>query len=401
MTRTYTDGQRSRSSVSARATRSTPTPPGSCRARREAEARAPSILSLRYGLPTFPFVARERAWPRRRPGLIDESSRASTRTRRPAPAHDARPRRRASAPRAGELRGPPAQPRRSPSAATGAGGRRCTRLAAGGRDPRCAQRSRRSASRSATRRRSWTLETCFKDFRRSARFADRIGAHVDVPVRYVGAARRRRCAGSGDSLPFMHAGVGPPGHGDVHRGRRLRHRRVGRAGRARPARSTTSTSRARTTSSPTGSSPTTRSTASAARTSRNILDFQDDYPDADGRQARAELPLDADDPRRGQRGHLAQPRADAQDAVDRPRRGRPDQGPRARRRARRGAVRRRARSSGWSTRASRARRSRSSTGPTRSRGCSRTRSCAARSATRSSAARSSTSARRSRTRSPT
>ena len=30
---------------------------------------------------------------------------------------------------------------------------------------------------------------------------------------------------------------------------------------------------------------------------RNILDFQDDFPDARGRQARAELPLDADDPR--------------------------------------------------------------------------------------------------------
>ena len=29
---------------------------------------------------------------------------------------------------------------------------------------------------------------------------------------------------------------------------------------------------------------------------RNILDFQDTFPDADGRQARAELPLDADDP---------------------------------------------------------------------------------------------------------
>ena len=34
---------------------------------------------------------------------------------------------------------------------------------------------------------------------------------------------------------------------------------------------------------------------------RNILDFQDDFPDAHGRQARAELPLDADDPRRRER----------------------------------------------------------------------------------------------------
>ena len=29
---------------------------------------------------------------------------------------------------------------------------------------------------------------------------------------------------------------------------------------------------------------------------RNILDFEDDFPDAHGGQARAELPLDADDP---------------------------------------------------------------------------------------------------------
>ena len=42
----------------------------------------------------------------------------------------------------------------------------------------------------------------------------------------------------------------------------------------------TSTSTARTTSSPTGSSPTTRSTGSAERTSRNILEFEDTFPDA-------------------------------------------------------------------------------------------------------------------------
>ena len=93
-------------------------------------------------------------------------------------------------------------------------------------------------------------------------------------------------------------------------------------------------------------------------------------------QARAELPLDADDPQRRQRGHHPQPRADGQVAVDRPRRGRSGQGARARGRARRGAVRGRRDRAAASTRASRARRSRSSTGPTRSRGCSRTRSCA-------------------------
>ena len=119
------------------------------------------------------------------------------------------------------------------------------------------------------------------------------------------------------------------------------------------------------------------------------------------RQARAELPLDADDPRRRQRRHRPQPRPEAQDAVDRRGGGRPDQGPRARRRARRGAVRGgRDRAAGRRGRLAERDR-RASTGPTRSRGCWRTRWCAARSPIRSSAGRSSTSAPRSRTRSRT
>ncbi len=74
---------------------------------------------------------------------------------------------------------------------------------------------------------------------------------------------------------------------------------------------------------------------------RNILDFQDDF----GRTGRsrhqvgAELPLDADDPRCVERGDRPQPGADAQDAVDRPGRGRSGDRPRARRRVRRGALR--------------------------------------------------------------
>ena len=43
----------------------------------------------------------------------------------------------------------------------------------------------------------------------------------------------------------------------------------------------------------------------------NILNFEDDYLDAHGHQARAELPLDADDPVRGERGDGEQPRAKA------------------------------------------------------------------------------------------
>ena len=63
-------------------------------------------------------------------------------------------------------------------------------------------------------------------------------------------------------------------------------------------------------------------------------------PGRHGRQARAELPLDADDPERGQRGDRQQPLAQGQDALERARRRR--SGPRARAggRARRGALRR-------------------------------------------------------------
>ena len=116
---------------------------------------------------------------------------------------------------------------------------------------------------------------------------------------------------------------------------------------------------------------------------RNILDFERDYPDADGGQARAELPLDRDDPRRRQRGHRQQPR----------RRSRSTCGP-----TRAAATRspspssttstpRRAtsppRSSGCArTRGSPATRSRSSTGSTRRAGCSRTRWSASRCPTR-------------------
>ena len=105
-------------------------------------------------------------------------------------------------------------------------------------------------------------------------------------------------------------------------------------------------------------------------------------PRRPGRQARAELPLDADDPRRGQRGDRATT------AGRSPRRCGPTSGRGIRSRCASSTTStpRRAsspaRSSGWSTRAPRARRSRSSTAPTRSRACWRTRSCARRSPTR-------------------
>ena len=48
---------------------------------------------------------------------------------------------------------------------------------------------------------------------------------------------------------------------------------------------------------------------------RNISEFDQDFPDAYVVAPRAELPLDADDPRLRQRGDRAQPRARAQAAV--------------------------------------------------------------------------------------
>ena len=73
---------------------------------------------------------------------------------------------------------------------------------------------------------------------------------------------------------------------------------------------------------------------------RNILDFEDDFPDAERHQARAELPLDADRSCRRANAVISNNRArKSQDALDRRRAGRPGARPRARGRARRGALR--------------------------------------------------------------
>ena len=106
---------------------------------------------------------------------------------------------------------------------------------------------------------------------------------------------------------------------------------------------------------------------------RNILDFEDDFPDADvvkleQNYRSTQTILDAAN------AVIANNRARKDKTLwTRPRRGRPGARARARGRARRGPLRGVARSSGSWTRAARATTSRSSTGPTPSRGCSRTR----------------------------
>ena len=73
----------------------------------------------------------------------------------------------------------------------------------------------------------------------------------------------------------------------------------------------------------------------------NILNFEDDYVDAHVVKLEQNYRSTQTDPVGGERGDREQPRAEGQAPVDGPRRGRPDQGPRAARRARRGALRRR------------------------------------------------------------
>ena len=81
---------------------------------------------------------------------------------------------------------------------------------------------------------------------------------------------------------------------------------------------------------------TSRSTGSAARTSATSCEFEQAFPRRHHDRARAELPLDPDDPRRGERRHRQQRRVAAQGALHRGRRGRADPSVPGRGRARRG-----------------------------------------------------------------
>ncbi len=140
------------------------------------------------------------------------------------------------------------------------------RVTVAGRDPEVAERLRdRGISVRASKNGGWRVETSFSDFEDAVRLADQIADCTPVVVRYV-ARLAKRVPGQGASLPFMPASSVRPGMVMVDEdGAYDLVERVERS--ISTSRSTTSTSTGPTTSSPTASSRTTRSTASAAPTS--------------------------------------------------------------------------------------------------------------------------------------
>ena len=228
----------------------------------------------------------------------------------------------------------------SPCAATGAARRRCTGWRWADATPRCAGRLEAGGiSVRDARGGSWRVETCFKDFEAAARFADRVREHADVTVRYT-ARLGAPVTGMKNSLPFMTAASVRPGmamftedggydivesvervaldrpvydlniegtHNFVAAGLVTHNSIYGFRGA-----DITNILNLRTTT------PTPRSSGSSRTTARRRRSSD---------AANAVI--------------AQQPRADGQVAVDRSRGGRPDQGARARRRARRGAIRRR------------------------------------------------------------
>ena len=310
------------------------------------------LLSLRYGLPTLPFVARPtrgaEAEPRRRPGAARPDLRElDTETggqRAPArPGSELRP----PALQRGdddERSARPATARPSASAAIRAAQVRCTGSRSFGYDeeggsaleqlgllgPACLQGLETAGG---SRRRT---PTSHASSRSSSDFED----VLDVSVRFTARLAAREALGKErNSLPFMPASAVRPGmvmvdedgaFDLVERVERVEldapvydldvertHNFVAR--RARHAQLDLRVPRRRHPQHP--------------RVRARLRRDEDD-------RARAELPLDEHDPRVGERGHLAQPRAQAEEPLVRARRGRARARARGRGRARRGALRR-------------------------------------------------------------
>jgi ATP-dependent DNA helicase UvrD/PcrA len=178
----------------------------------EAEARtAEQLLSVRYGLPTIPFVARGGNGLVGDQALIDRVFAAvDSHENGPRLVHDTgldveHPH---HAPATHEGR------RRNLTITLCADRRGQTpmhRVAMGGRDVdvRRALEDGGISVRDA-RGGSWRVETCFKDFESAARFADRVRKHADVTVRYT-ARLGAPVAGQKNTLPFMPAAAVRPG----------------------------------------------------------------------------------------------------------------------------------------------------------------------------------------------
>ncbi|MEA2275073.1 MAG: ATP-dependent helicase UvrD/PcrA [Solirubrobacteraceae bacterium] len=178
----------------------------------DAEARtAEHVLSVRYGLPTIPFVARAGNGLVGSQALIDRVFDAvDTHEGGLRLVHDA----------GLDVEHPHHAPathegRRRNLTITLCGDRRgrtpMHTVSMGGRDPEVRRRLEAAGiSVRDARGESWKVETCFKDFEAAARFADRVRATVDVTVRHV-ARLAAPSPGMKSSLPFMPASAVRPG----------------------------------------------------------------------------------------------------------------------------------------------------------------------------------------------
>jgi DNA helicase-2/ATP-dependent DNA helicase PcrA len=273
-------------------------------AAREAEA----MTSLRYGLPTLPFVARQRG-----NGLVGDQERIDRIFEAAAsesggisclmdeglswdiPHHTPRTfegrRRVVTVTLCADRRG------RTPMHSVAVGGRDAGARAA-------LEAAGLSVRPAKTGSASWRYESVLQGLRRGdagRRAHPPRRAGPDPPGRPARSHRR--------GAPLHAGGVGPPRHGDVHRGRRPRRRGVGGAGRARPPGLRPRRGRHAQLHRVRAGHPQLRVLVPRSR--------HHEHPQLPGRvrrgprrQARAELPLDADHPLGGLRPDHEQPRAD-------------------------------------------------------------------------------------------